>query len=653
MFSIIMMCFLDKLKHRKLILILSDMFVSAAIAVVFFFARQSAVLKLSSVAILLVCVYLVRFIGHVYRQVWRYSTSREYLRIVLADLFGGSLYIVVNHFLPTDMKLDPWLALSVVSVGCLAALSERYLYHMIYRKYSSNCVECGREQNATPEKIKVAIVGAGWNGVYLVREMRENAQSTYQPICYVDTDKEKVGNVLSGLNIYDEEKSIEPLRNLGVQEVIISIQNISTQRRKEILEFYSKEGFKVKIYEFPFKEGNEDDMGRYEYDTTKKPVIRDFKVEDLLFRDPIKINGKKTANYYNGKVILITGGGGSIGSEICRQLAKFVPRKLIIFDIYENNAYDIQQELRNKYGDELDVSVEISSVREARRVDEVVAEYRPDIVVHAAAHKHVPLMEHNCAEAVKNNVFGTYNVVNAAEKYGVKKFIMISTDKAVNPTNVMGATKRMCEMIVQSRQNGSNGRTEFTAVRFGNVLGSNGSVIPLFKRQIAAGGPITITDFRIIRYFMTIPEAAQLVLEAGSMAKNGELFVLDMGRPVKILKLAEDMIRLSGFEPYKDIDIKEIGLRAGEKLYEELLVKTEELDKTDNDMIFIERDRALSREEVEEKLQVLREAVEDGSADAVKRAVRQTVPTYHDPSEVNKDAENSEEMQASAVLQNT
>ena len=559
---------------------------------------------------------------------------------------------MINYFLPTEFKIDPWLALPTVSVGCLAALSARYLYHMIYRKISSNQVEQGNEQNSTPEKIKVAIVGAGWNGVYLVREMRENSHSPYQPVCYVDTDKEKIGNVLSGLNIYDEEKSVSVLKNLGVQEVIISIQNISSQRRKEILDLYSREGLKVKIYEFPFMEGSEENAVR-EYDTTKKPVIRDFKVEDLLFRDPIKINGKKTANYYNGKVILITGGGGSIGSEICRQLAKFGPKKLIIFDIYENNAYDIQQELRNKYGDELDVSVEISSVREARRVDEVVAEYRPDVVVHAAAHKHVPLMEHNCAEAVKNNVFGTYNVVNAAEKYGVKKFIMISTDKAVNPTNVMGATKRMCEMIVQSRQNGSISHTEFTAVRFGNVLGSNGSVIPLFKRQIAAGGPITITDFRIIRYFMTIPEAAQLVLEAGSMAKNGELFVLDMGRPVKILSLAEDMIRLSGFEPYKDIDIKEVGLRPGEKLYEELLVKTEELDKTENDMIFIERDKALSREEVEAKLDILRSAVEDGSAAAVKSAVRQTVPTYHDPSEVNKDAEKSEEMQATAVLHNT
>ncbi len=647
-----MMRFLNKLKYRKLILISVDIFVSAAIAVVFFFAWQNLISKLLGVAILLACVYLVRFAGRVYRQVWRYSTSREYLRIVLADFFGGSLYIVINYFLPTEFKIDPWLALPTVSVGCLAALSARYLYHMIYRKISSNQVEQGNEQNSTPEKIKVAIVGAGWNGVYLVREMRENSHSPYQPVCYVDTDKEKIGNVLSGLNIYDEEKSVSVLKNLGVQEVIISIQNISSQRRKEILDLYSREGLKVKIYEFPFMEGSEENAVR-EYDTTKKPVIRDFKVEDLLFRDPIKINSKKTANYYNSKVILITGGGGSIGSEICRQLAKFGPKKLIIFDIYENNAYDIQQELRNKYGDELDVSVEISSVREARRVDEVVAEYRPDVVVHAAAHKHVPLMEHNCAEAVKNNVFGTYNVVNAAEKYGVKKFIMISTDKAVNPTNVMGATKRMCEMIVQSRQNGSISHTEFTAVRFGNVLGSNGSVIPLFKRQIAAGGPITITDFRIIRYFMTIPEAAQLVLEAGSMAKNGELFVLDMGRPVKILNLAEDMIRLSGFEPYKDIDIKEVGLRPGEKLYEELLVKTEELDKTENDMIFIERDKALSREEVEAKLDILRSAVEDGSAAAVKSAVRQTVPTYHDPSEVNKDAEKSEEMQATAVLHNT
>lgn len=351
------------------------------------------------------------------------------------------------------------------------------------------------------------------------------------------------------------------------------------------------------------------------------------------------------ADFYSGKTVLVTGGGGSIGSEICRQIAKLKPKKLIILDIYENNAYNIQQELIRKYGKALDLSVEIASVRDRARLDSIFAEYRPDIVFHAAAHKHVPLMEHSGCEAIKNNVLGTYNTADMAEKYGTAKFILISTDKAVNPTNIMGASKRMCEMIVQCR---TDSKTAFAAVRFGNVLGSNGSVIPLFKSQIAAGGPVTVTDKRIIRYFMTIPEASQLVMEAGVKASRGELFVLDMGAPVKILDLAESMIRISGFTPYVDIDIKEIGLRPGEKLYEELLIKTENLSKTDNKLIFIEKDAPLSRDEVEGKIEILRRAVDESkngiSSEKIKAALKATVPTYRDPDEVNLEAEKSEEM---------
>ncbi|WP_369681558.1 UDP-N-acetylglucosamine 4,6-dehydratase family protein [Ruminococcus flavefaciens] len=310
-------------------------------------------------------------------------------------------------------------------------------------------------------------------------------------------------------------------------------------------------------------------------------------------------------------------------------------------DVCENGAYDIQQELRIKYGDELNLRIEIVSICDKEKIEKILRENTPDVVLHAAAHKHVPLMERNVCEAVTNNVFGTLNLVEACEKYGVKRFIMVSTDKAVNPTNVMGATKRMCEMIVQSR---SGDRTSFSATRFGNVLGSNGSVIPLFKRQISNGGPITVTDKRIIRYFMTIPEAAQLVMTSGAMASNGELYVLDMGNPVKIIDLAENMIRLSGLKPYEDIDIIEIGLRPGEKLYEELLIKTEELDKTDNNMIFVERDKPLSWELIEHKLEILKEAVDTQSNRVVKRALMQVVPTYHTPEEVNENAIDSEEM---------
>ena len=363
----------------------------------------------------------------------------------------------------------------------------------------------------------------------------------------------------------------------------------------------------------------------------------------LLFRQQVEFIDEKTASYYRGKTVLISGGGGSIGSELCRQIAKMKPKKLVILDVYENGAYDIQQELKIRYGAKLDLVVEIVTVCDRDALDHVFAEHRPDVVLHAAAHKHVPLMERNCVEAVKNNVFGTLNIVEASEKHGVGKFTMISTDKAVNPTNVMGATKRMCEMIVQSR---TGTKTNFSATRFGNVLGSNGSVIPLFKRQIMNGGPVTLTDKRIIRYFMTIPEASQLVLQSGAMARNGELYVLDMGKPVKILELAENMVRLSGFEPYKDIDIIETGLRPGEKLYEELLIKTEELDKTTSSMIFVERDKPLAMAEIDKKLEKLTAAVESGSDEKVRAALHEVVPTFRTPEEINAEAAKSEEMNA-------
>ena len=361
--------------------------------------------------------------------------------------------------------------------------------------------------------------------------------------------------------------------------------------------------------------------------------------QELLFRKPIAVNNEKTAAYYRDKVILITGGGGSIGSELCRQLAKMGPKQIIILDIYENGAYDIQQELKIAYGDKLDLQIEICSITHRQSLERVFETYRPQIVINAAAHKHVPLMEKNCIEAVYNNVFGTWNLVNLCEKYHTERFMMVSTDKAVNPTNVMGATKRMCEMIVQSAS--VWGSTKYSATRFGNVLGSAGSVIPLFKRQIASGGPITLTDKRIIRYFMTIPEASQLVLESGAMAKNGELFVLDMGQPVRILDLAESMIRLSGAS---GIEIVETGLRPGEKLYEELLAKTETLTTTENSLIFIEKDTPLSKAELERRLEILKKAVDTGSNEVVRRALKQVVPTYRSPEEVNANAEQAAEM---------
>lgn len=363
-----------------------------------------------------------------------------------------------------------------------------------------------------------------------------------------------------------------------------------------------------------------------------KRALREFDIEELLFRAPRKLTNEKTKDYYNNKVILITGGGGSIGSELCRQIVKMGPEKLIILDIYENGAYDLLQELRIAYGNEPGLSVEIASITDSRAMERVFQKYHPQIVINAAAHKHVPLMENNCIEAIKNNVFGTAVVVEMCEKYGAERFMIVSTDKAVNPTNVMGATKRMCEMIVQSAS--INGKVKYSATRFGNVLGSAGSVIPLFKRQIQNGGPITITDKRIIRYFMTIPEASQLVLESGVLAHNGELLVLDMGKPIKILDLAENMIHLSGAQ---NIEIVETGLRPGEKLYEELLVKTEELDKTENDLIFREKDRPLSVEQIREKLRMLKDVCDNGDDDQAREVLRKVVPTFKRPEEVNKE----------------
>jgi len=370
---------------------------------------------------------------------------------------------------------------------------------------------------------------------------------------------------------------------------------------------------------------------RYPPETKVNP--KKIPADTLLFRDTRMVLSPEAEQYYAGKTILVTGGGGSIGSELCRQIQNCRPEKLIILDIYENNAYEIQQELmrtsRAMQEGYTKLCVEIASVRDYNKMKELFLRYRPNVVFHAAAHKHVPLMEHSCSEAVKNNIFGTYNVVKASETAGVQKFILISTDKAVNPTSIMGATKRMCEMLIRSRQNSC---TSFAAVRFGNVLDSNGSVIPLFRKQIEAGGPVTITDKRIIRYFMSIPEASQLVMTAGAMAKNGELFVLDMGKPVKILDLAENIIRLYGLKPYEDIDIQEIGLRPGEKLYEELLIHTEEMDRTENELIFIERDTPLPAEDVEKKLEILHHAVDiaqtSGDQEPIRQALMQVVPTY-------------------------
>ena len=600
------------------------------------------------------CVYLCRCTCSVYRQVWRYGGASAYIRLLAADALAGILYFVLQSLLPVQ-KITFIRVFAISAFNLLMALGIRLFYQFLYeraksQKYFSRFAwkvfevlsgasispsSSSAQNNVDSIKIKIAIVGAGNIGVLLAEELVKNPRASYIPCCFIDTDRDKIGREIMGIPVLASgEVSEVVIRQYGVQEIVFALPQMDAARRRELYEFYNQFGCKIKTYDFPVIQTAENG----------KRHMREFDIEELLFRQPVEFHDETTNSYYKEKVVLITGGGGSIGSELCRQIAKMQPRKLIILDIYENGAYDVQQELRIAYGSRINMQVEIVSVCDRKGLEVVFQQYHPDIVIHAAAHKHVPLMEHNCCEAVKNNVFGTMNTVELCEKYKVSRFMMVSTDKAVNPTNVMGATKRMCEMIVQTHSRLGTS-TVFSSTRFGNVLGSAGSVIPLFKKQIMHGGPVTVTDKRIIRYFMTIPEASQLVLESGAMAKNGDLFVLDMGSPVKILDLAENMIRLSGFEPYKDIDIVETGLRPGEKLYEELLIKTEELDKTENKLIFIERDEPVSKQELDWKLEMLQIALAGENSDVVRAALMEAVPTFHNPEIVNIAAAQAEEMQ--------
>jgi len=581
-----------------------------------------------------ILIFATRLFAKVYQNMWRYANSRAYLELVFADAIGGGIGLLVSRFIP-GIALAGWFCIATVAMFNCASLSLRFAYQQYYK------INARSHAEFKDSKISVAIVGAGQVGALLADELMNYKGSYYRPVCFIDNDPTKKDSRIAGLPVYGEDSdTLEKIKAFPVQEIFIAIPQLSGEEAQRILEYYARSGCKVKLYDFP-RNSDGDAID------TEKRVLREFKIEDLLFRSTINVTDDTTRDFYKDKVVLVTGGGGSIGSELSRQIAKCAPKKLIIFDIYENNAYDIQQELMQRYSDELDLVIEIGSVRDRARLEAVFAAYRPNIVFHAAAHKHVPLMEHSNSEAVKNNCFGTYNTADMAEKYGVEKFILISTDKAVNPTNVMGASKRMCEMIIQCR---TDSKTAFSAVRFGNVLGSNGSVIPLFKKQIAKGGPITVTDKRIIRYFMTIPEAAGLVMQAGARAVRGELFVLDMGKPVKIYDLAISMIRLSGLVPFVDIDVQEIGLRPGEKLYEELLIKTESLTKTENDLIFIEQDTPYTREEIEDKLKILANALKDNekeiSSAEITEAMKRVIPTFHSPNEVNTSADGCEEMQA-------
>ena len=589
------------------------------------------------------CMLGCRAIGDSYNNVWRYGGNNLYVNLICYDALAGAVYYVIQKVLPLR-DVEFLRAVTLFALNLLGDILMRQIYQYLYDANSRGSkaadflrvvtqkltgIRVEPEDKAKRDRrINIAIIGAGRVGAGLAADLASNPDAAYTARFFVDIDRNKIGRSINGVPVFSEEEAnSEAFRDYNIQEIVFAIPGATAERKKELYTYYKQTGCKLKTYDYPTTQS-----------VNGKRSLRDFDAEELLFRQATEILSEDTKAYYRGKTVLISGGGGSIGSELCRQIAKIGPKRLVVLDVYENGAYDVQQELKIKHGKDLDLCVEIVTITDKGQLERVFRTHRPDVVIHAAAHKHVPLMEDNCCEAVKNNVFGTRNLLDVAESCGCQKFIMVSTDKAVNPTNVMGATKRMCEMIVQSAS--TWGSTVYSATRFGNVLGSAGSVIPLFKHQIARGGPITLTDKRIIRYFMTIQEASQLVLQSGSMARNGELFVLDMGQPVKILELAESMIRLSGAE---DIEIVETGLRPGEKLYEELLVKTEKLDTTDNSMIFIEKDTPLPKAEIDRRLKLLEKACAKGD-DAVREALRQAVPTFRSPEEVNATAEQSEEM---------
>lgn len=555
-------------------------------------------------------VSLIFYAGHLYAIMWGVSGVREMMQVLLACLVAALAQSVGILLFDARMPRSYYVLWFVLMSG--AAMSGRVSFQVLQK--ITDRINRFLEKSIPP---RVMIIGAGKAGTLILREMKASEKVHGYPVCLIDDDKDKQGRVIDGVSIVGDRKDIARIvREMQIDEIYVAIPTASPEDIKDILKICQGTGCQVKIL-----------PGVYQIMNGEVTIsrLRKVEIEDLLGREPVNVNLDEIMGYVKGKVVLVTGGGGSIGSELCRQLAGHKVKQLIIFDIYENNAYEIQQELKRKYP-HLNLVVLIGSVRNTNRLDYLFCTYRPDIVYHAAAHKHVPLMEDSPNEAIKNNVLGTYKTARAAIKYKAKRFILISTDKAVNPTNIMGASKRLCEMVVQMSNQKSS--TEFVAVRFGNVLGSNGSVIPLFKQQIESGGPVTVTHKDIIRYFMTIPEAVSLVIQAGAYAKGGEIFVLNMGNPVRILDMAENLIRLSGYEPYKDIDICFTGLRPGEKLYEELLMDEEGLQKTVNDRIFIGKPIDMDYDRFERALNRLGEAALSETAN-VRWIVHELVPEYH------------------------
>ena len=623
-----------KINKRKLLLVCADLLIFFASGMLFFLMYRligvissvsGATRVFSSIVVGYTLLSAVAFLfAGEYSKSWKYITYKDYIRCALLLLISTLLTMLASYLvvpLINDRILDRIYVyfisaylLSAVGVIVLRIIAKRYYLMLI-----------GAQQSGAGKR--TIIIGAGNAGRMIAREVHQpmylsnKKNERYNIVGFLDDDPNKTNANIDGVEVIGKTGDIERIcEELNIETIFFAIPSCTDKKKSEILNLCVRTDCDLKVIP---------EISSLLVNKSVVTQAKKIEVEDLLGRDPIKFDFTAVKENIRGKVCMVTGGGGSIGSELCRQIASFEPKQLIIVDIYENNAYDIQQELVMNYGDSLDLVVLIASVRDRAKMAKIFRTYKPQIVYHAAAHKHVPLMEVSPEESVKNNIFGTLNVAELAEIYEVEKFVMISTDKAVNPTNVMGATKRCCEMVVQAlAQNGSGG-TEFVAVRFGNVLGSNGSVIPLFKRLIEAGKPLTVTHPDIIRYFMTIPEAVSLVLEAGSMAKGGEIFVLDMGEPVKILDLAENLIRAYGKKPYEDVQIKFTGLRPGEKLYEELLMNEEGLEKTENDKIFIGNQINIKEDEFYILLDKLRTCAGNNDSQKTVDILAQIVPTFN------------------------
>lgn len=602
----------DKSKMRQIILSAMDFIICVLSCIVTMFLLRMKITTLSILSILIysvineVCIFKFKC----YDSLWKCGGEKEVANIFTACFCA--IFPAVTLAVLARQAINPAFYIVNVMVIIVGMVSLRISYRTMRRIV----MKTELRQNASDSQ-RVLIVGAGEAGNMIVRELFKRPELKKMPVGVVDDDKNKQGKCVYDVPVLGTIDDVEKIvKNHCIDEIIICIANINPQRKIEIINICKQTDAKIKTI-----------PGIYEIIDGKVNItkVRDVQIEDLLGREPIKMNLDDMNGIIKDKIIMVTGGGGSIGSELCRQIVKYEPKQLVLIDIYENNAYDIQQEIKRHFP-EIDLKVLIASVRDEHKMDKIFEQYKPEIVFHAAAHKHVPLMEDSPCEAIKNNVFGTKNVVNLSDKYNVKKFVLISTDKAVNPTNIMGATKRCCEMIVQTKNKTS--KTEFVAVRFGNVLGSNGSVVPLFKKQIEEGGPVTVTHEEVTRFFMTIPEAVSLVLQASAMAKGGEIFVLDMGEPVKIIDLARNLIKLSGFEPNVDIKIEVTGLRPGEKLYEEVLMDEEGLQKTSNNQIRIGRPIDIDEAEFKKELNILKRVADNDQDEKVDLIMKSIVPTY-------------------------